>query len=97
MTDKRFRYNSTSQIITDDMTGYTYYGNKQVCDLLNKESDKRDLMVEKYVDTQLELNKINTNYEICREKMKAYFKVLEKYHIHNPEKLDACLREGRVW
>ena len=37
---KRFIYNRTSQMITDSVTGYTYNGNKQVCDLLNQESDR---------------------------------------------------------
>ena len=76
MTDKRFRYSSTSQIITDDLTGYTYYGNKQVCDLLNKESDRADRNVEMF---------------------DGWFKVLRKYHIDNPEKLDKVLWNSRTW
>ena len=42
MMTKRFIYNRTSQMITDDLTGFTYHGNKKVCELLNQESDRAD-------------------------------------------------------
>lgn len=43
---KRFRYNRTSQMITDNLTGYTYHGNRRLCDLLNEISDKSDRLAE---------------------------------------------------
>ena len=44
----RFRYNRTSQMITDELTGYTYYGNQELCDLLNQLNDKNDKLVESF-------------------------------------------------
>lgn len=57
---KRFRYNSTSQMITDNLTGYTYSGNKKVCDLLNQVSDRADRNAELYYPFQQLMKK----YEI---------------------------------
>lgn len=37
---KRFKYYFPSQIIKDNKTGKRYYGNKQVCDLLNELADQ---------------------------------------------------------
>lgn len=57
---KRFKYNSTSQMITDSLTGFTYSGNKKVCDLLNQESDRADRNAELLYPFQLLMKK----YEI---------------------------------
>jgi len=72
----RFRYYKNSQMIIDELTGKHYSGNKQVCDLLNQESDRADKNVEMFDD---------------------WFRVLEKYHISSPEKLDKVLMNERVW
>ena len=48
MTEKRFKYCRTSQIIKDDLTGYTYYGNKEICDLLNQINNRADKNAEQY-------------------------------------------------
>ena len=45
----RFIYNRTSQMITDELTGYRYHGNKEVCKLLNQESERADRNAEKYL------------------------------------------------
>ena len=48
MVKKRFEYYRNSQMIIDGMTGKHYHGNKKVCDLLNKESDRADRNVEMF-------------------------------------------------
>ena len=47
-------------MITDNLTGYTYRGNKKICDLLNQESDRADRNAE-LLDPFLSLMK---KYEI---------------------------------
>jgi len=64
MNVKRFRYNSTSQMITDELTGYTYYGNKKVCDLLNSLNDDADEKIAKLYDENMEVKKILQKYGI---------------------------------
>ena len=54
---KRFIYNRTSQMITDDLTGFTYHRNKKVCDLLNQESDRADRNAELYCPFKLLMRK----------------------------------------
>ena len=56
---ERFRYSKTSQIITDDLTGWTYYGNKQVCDLLNQVNNRADMNAEKFDEWMVILRKYN--------------------------------------
>ena len=58
MVEKRFKYYSTSQMIVDDLTGYSYYGNDKICKLLNQESDRADKIAEKYFDLLF-----NTSYK----------------------------------
>ena len=60
MTEKRFRYNRTSQMITDDLTGYTYHGNRKLCDLLDSLNSKNDELAELLYPFQLLMKK----YEI---------------------------------
>ena len=60
MTDKRFKYNRTSQMITDNLTGYTYHGNRKITDLLNSLCDKNDELAELLYPFQLLMKK----YEI---------------------------------
>ena len=57
---KRFKYNRTSQMITDNLTGYTYYGNRKITDLLNNLCDKNDELAELLYPFQLLMKK----YEI---------------------------------
>lgn len=97
---KRFEYYRNSQMILDDLTGYTYNGNKKVCNLLNQISDKSDSIAEELFDRELEYekllddyHKIQVNYEICRKKVKAYQEVLEKHHIISTDRLDQVLEE----
>jgi hypothetical protein len=88
--EKKFRYNSTSQMITDTMTGFTYQGNKAVCGLLNRESERADNTAEKYYEL-LEYNH-SVEFELSK-----FRKVLKKYGISDVEKLDRVLLEQRVW
>ena len=46
---KRFHYNRTSQMITDDLTGKLYKGNQETCDLLNSEDERANRNAEKYL------------------------------------------------
>ena len=73
---ERFRYYKSSQIITDKLTGWTYYGNKQVCDLLNQ---------------------VNRRADINAEKFDELMRILYKYNIHSPAKLDKVLFNSRTW
>ena len=76
MDSERFTYYSTSQMIVDNLTGYTYNGNNKICKLLNQESDRADKIVESF---------------------DKWYKVLHKYNIDSPEKLDQVLMNERVW
>ena len=51
----RFKYYPTSQMIIDDLTGYRYQGNQEVCDLLNEVNDRADKNAEKYWDLKNEV------------------------------------------
>ena len=97
MDAKRFKYNSTSQQITDSLTGYRYYGNKQVTDLLNEVNERADKNAEKYTDLLQDYHHIMVSNEIMKERLRAFDKVMRKYHIDNVEKLDRVLFEQRVW
>lgn len=44
-------------MITDELTGFTYHGNKKVCDLLNQESDRADRNAELYYPFKLLMQK----------------------------------------
>lgn len=57
---KRFKYNRTSQMITDNLTGYTYHGNRKITDLLNSLCGKNDELAELLYPFQLLMKK----YEI---------------------------------
>lgn len=94
---ERFRYFKDSQIIVDDMTGWTYYGNKQVCDLLNKESERADRNAEDYFKLEDKYRKVRIDYEVAREKLKVFFDIMEKYHIHSTDKLEKVLFYARIW
>ena len=51
-------------MITDELTGYTYYGNKKVCDLLNSLNDDADEKIAKLYDENMEVKKILQKYGI---------------------------------
>lgn len=80
---KRFQYNSTSGMILDDLTGKRYYGNNEVCKLLNEVSDHGDYIAEKYIDLSFKYKKV------CR--------ILRKYNIFSLSKLDLILFYSRIW
>lgn len=74
---KRFKYYSTSQMIVDDLTGFTYQGNQKICTLLNQLNEKSDMNAEAYYDLKMRFDE--------------YMKVLRKYHIDDPKKLNQVL------
>jgi hypothetical protein len=59
MNEKIFVYYRNSQMIIDELTGKHYSGNKQVCDLLNQESDRADENIEKFDAWHYVLEKYN--------------------------------------
>ena len=87
---KRFKYYRQSQMIMDNLTGFHYHGNKEICDLLNDESDRADRNIE-ICDRIIMEKKIleQYNFDVLR--------ILKKYEIENLEKLDQILFEQKVW
>lgn len=80
---KRFRYSATTGYITDDLTGKQYQTLSSLCRLLNEVSDRGDRNAEEYYDLKVDYD--------------AYIKVIRKYGIYSPEKLDLCLFNQKVW
>lgn len=87
---KRFKYYRQSQMIIDNLTGFHYQGNKEVCDLLNDESDRADMNLE-ICDKVIMEKKIleQYNFDVLR--------ILKKYEIENLEKLDQILFHQKKW
>lgn len=70
MTEKRFKYCGTSQIIKDNLTGYTYYGNKKICDLLNQINDRADRNAEKIEEYKNIVEMLKTNNQKLKLRLK---------------------------
>ena len=87
---KRFKYYSQSQMIIDNLTGFHYQGNKEICELLNQLNDKADMNLE-ICDKVIMEKKILEQYNF------DVIKILKKYEIENLEKLDQILFEQKVW
>ena len=81
---KRFKYYRQSQMIVDNLTGFHYQGNKEICDLLNDESDRADMNLE-ICDRIVMEKKILEQYNF------DVLKIMKKYEIENLEKLDQIL------
>lgn len=94
---ERFRYYKSSQIIVDDMTGWTYYGNKQVCDLLNQVNRRADKNAEEYWELQRKYETLRINYEIARGKLRVFFDIMDKFHIYSTDKLEKILLYAKMW
>ena len=87
---KRFKYYRQSQMIIDNLTGCHYQGNKKICDLLNKESDRADMNLE-ICDRIVMEKKILEQYNF------DVLKIMKKYEIENLEKLDQILFHQKKW
>lgn len=87
---KRFKYYRQSQMIVDNLTGFHYQGNKEICDLLNDESDRADMNLE-ICDRIVMEKKILEQYNF------DVLKIMKKYEIENLEKLDQILFHQKKW
>ena len=87
---KRFKYYRQSQMIIDNLTGFHYQGNKEICDLLNDESDRADMNLE-ICDKVIMEKKILEQYNF------DVLKIMKKYEIENLEKLDQILFHQKKW
>ena len=87
---KRFKYYRQSQMIVDNMTGFHYQGNKEICGLLNDLNDKADMNLE-ICDKVIMEKKILEQYNF------DVIKILKKYEIENLEKLDQILFHQKKW
>ena len=77
-------------MIIDNLTGFHYQGNKEICDLLNDLNDKADMNLE-ICDKVIMEKKILEQYNF------DVLKIMKKYEIENLEKLDQILFEQKVW
>ena len=77
-------------MIVDNLTGFHYQGNKEICELLNQLNDKADMNLE-ICDKVIMEKKILEQYNF------DVIKILKKYEIENLEKLDQILFEQKVW
>ena len=87
---KRFKYYRQSQMIIDNMSGFHYQGNKEICELLNQLNDKADMNLE-ICDKVIMEKKILEQYNF------DVIKILKKYEIENLEKLDQILFHQKKW
>ena len=87
---ERFKYYRQSQMIIDNLTGFHYQGNKEICDLLNDLNDKADRNLE-ICDKVIMEKKILEQYNF------DVIKILKKYEIENLEKLDQILFQQKKW
>ena len=87
---RRFKYYRQSQMIIDNLTGFHYQGNKEICDLLNDESDRADRNIEI-------CDKIIMEKKILEQFNFDVLKIMKKYEIENLEKLDQILFHQKKW
>ena len=87
---KRFKYYRQSQMIIDNMSGFHYHGNDEICELLNQLNDKADMNLE-ICDEVIMENSILKHYN------NGVIKILKKYEIENLEKLDQILFHQKKW
>ena len=77
-------------MIIDNLTGFHYQGNKEICDLLNDESDRADRNIEI-------CDKIIMEKKILEQFNFDVLKIMKKYEIENLEKLDQILFYPKKW
>lgn len=94
MNAKRFRSLKCAGHIVDNMTGKAYPVNilhiEEIVDLLNRVNNRGDRNAEKYCKARYERDVIKMFYD-------EYGKVLDKYRIDSPQKLDKILFYARTW
>ena len=74
----------------DNLTGFHYHGNKEICELLNQLNDKADMNLE-ICDKVIMEKKILEQYNF------DVLKIMKKYEIENLEKLDQILFHQKKW
>ena len=74
----------------DNLTGFHYHGNKEICELLNQLNDKADMNLE-ICDKVIMEKKILEQYNF------DVLKIMKKYEIENLEKLDQILFQQKKW
>ena len=72
--------------IEDDLTGKIYTNFREICNQLNKISEKSDKNAEKYFDVLQQKNAI-------QDKLKSYQEVCRKHNIHSASDLDEILTD----
>ena len=87
---RRFKYYSQSQMIIDNITGFHYHANKEICELLNQLNDKAEMNLE-ICDKVIMEKKILEQYNF------DVLKIMKKYEIENLEKLDQILFHQKKW
>lgn len=77
-------------MIIDNLSGFHYHGNKEICELLNQLNDKADMNLE-ICDKVIIEKKILEQYNF------DVLKIMKKYEIENLEKLDQILFHQKKW
>lgn len=95
MMDKRFHYYPFSGEIIDEVTGKHYYGNGEICKLLNQESDRADRNAE--MNTDEELLKLRWEKDIYKNFCDETIKILTRHNVSDLSKLDHILFYARKW
>ena len=87
---KRFKYSEHSQMITDEVTGYTYYGNPEITKLLNQLSNRGDKILESL--TTRELLILKWKLDIYRNITQATMRILQDHNIETLKELEEKLK-----
>ena len=92
VNNKRFNRIPNTDLFEDVLTGeeIRFTNTQRILRLLNSLNDDNDKLSE-------ECYECTVNNRLLKQKLEAYFKVLEKHQIHTAEKLDKCLTNERVW
>ena len=96
MMDKRFHYYPFSGEIIDEVTGKRYYGSREICKLLNKESDHANELAEVLYDDST-FRKLRWQKSIYEHFGNEVLKILHKHGISNLNDLDHILFYARKW
>lgn len=96
MMDKRFHYYPSGEII-DEVTGKRYYGNSEICKLLNQESDRADRNAELLYDDSDEYRKLVWERDIYKHFVEETLNVMNKYNVKSLDRLDHILFYAREW
>lgn len=96
MMDKRFHYYPFSQEVIDDLTGKRYYGSREICELLNQESDRANEFAEVLYDDPT-FRRLRWQKSIYEHFGNEVLKILHKHGISSLNDLDHILFYARTW